>query len=138
MKVAKYGTTIVIIHVITHALHGLAHAKIPIPLSLSQGLFIGIVIMLMPVIAAALLWTRLSRTGLLLFLSSLFGATLFGLYNHFIVLSPDHVSQVAFTGWGLLFQLTAVLTLIIDGWGCWISMRALKTMPQAASASNLR
>ena len=43
------------------------------------------------------------------------GAILFGIYNHFIVISPDHVSHVSFTGWGLLFQIIAILTLIIDG-----------------------
>lgn len=134
MKIAQYGTAIVIVHVIAHTLHGLAHAKIPIPLSLSQSLFIGIVIMLMPIISAALLWTRFSRIGVWLLLGSLLGAILFGLYNHYIVISPDNVFQVAFTGWGLLFQLTAILTLIIDGLGCWVGILALKTMPQATSA----
>lgn len=137
MKAAQYGTAIVIIHAIAHALHGLAHAEIPIPLSLSQDVFIGIVIMLMPIISAVLLWTRFSRIGFWLLLSSLFGAILFGLYNHYIVISSDHVSQVSFTRWGLLFQLTAVLPLIIDGLGSWVSIRALKTAPEAISASHL-
>ncbi len=137
MKVAQYGTTIVVIHAIAHTLHGLAHAKIPIPLSLPQSLFIGIVIVLVPVISAALLWTRFFRIGLWLLLSSLFGAILFGFYNHYVVISPDHVSQVAFAGWGVLFQLTAILILLIDGLGCWVSLQALKTMPEATSAADL-
>jgi hypothetical protein len=58
------------------------------------------------------------------------GAILFGRYNHFIVISPDHVSQVSFKGWGSLFQVTAILTLIVDGLGCWISVWAFKTMQQ--------
>lgn len=138
MKTAQYGTAIVIVHAIAHTLHGLAHANIPIPLSLPQSLFIGIVIILIPIVAAALLWTRFSRIGLWLLLSSLFGAIGFGLYNHYIVISSDHVSQVAFTGWGLLFQITAALTLIIDGWGCWVSVWALKTMPEAPRNVNLK
>ena len=137
MKVAQYGTAIVIVHAIAHTLHGLAHAKIPISLSLSQSLFIGIVIILIPIIAAALLWTRFFRIGLWFLLSSLFGAIVFGLYNHYLVISPDHISQVAFARWGLLFQLTAALTLIIDGWGCWVSIRALRIMPKATSSVNL-
>ena len=134
MKVAQYGTTIVVIHAIAHTLHGLAHAKIPVPLSLLQSWFIGIVIVLAPLVAATLLWTRFSRVGIWLLLSSLLGAILFGIYNHFIVISPDHVSQVSLTGWGLLFQVTATLTLIVDGFGCWISIRALRTAQQLQKA----
>lgn len=130
MKIAQYGTIIVVIHAIAHGLHGLAHTEIPIPLSLLQSLFIGAVILLTPIIAAVLLWTPFDRIGSWLLLSSMAGAILFGIYNHFIVISPDHVSHVSFAGWGLLFQITAILTLIIDGFGCWIGVWALKTIQQ--------
>jgi hypothetical protein len=134
MKVAQYGTTIVILHAIAHGLHGLAHVEIPVPLSLLQSVFIGAVILLLPILAAVLLWTPFDRLGSWLLLSSMAGAILFGLYNHFLVISPDHVSHVAFTGWGLLFQSTAMLTLIVDGLGCWVGIRALKTMQQPEKA----
>ena len=113
MKVAQYGTTIVIIHAIAHGLHGLAHEEIPIPLSLLQSVFVGVVILLVPIIAAVLLWTQFDRIGSWLLLSSMIGAILFGIYNHYIVISPDHVSHVSFVGWGWLFQVTAILTLIV-------------------------
>lgn len=113
MKVAQSGTAIVVLHAIAHGLHGLAHVEIPVPLSLLQSVFIGVVILLAPILAAVLLWTRFDRVGSWLLLSSMAGAILFGLYNHFIVISPDHVSHVAFAGWGLLFQITALLTLKI-------------------------
>jgi hypothetical protein len=128
MKAAQYGTTIVIFHMIAHGLHGLAHIEIPVSLSLLQSMFIGTVILLIPILAAVLLWTPFDYLGSWLLLSSMAGAILFGFYNHFIVISPDHVSHVAFTGWGWLFQITAILTLIIDGAGCWISVWALKTI----------
>jgi hypothetical protein len=134
MKMAQYGTTIVILHVITHGLHGLAHGEIPVPLSLIQSLFIGVVILLIPIIAAILLWTEFNRLGIWLLLSSLTGAILFGIYNHLIMISPDHVSHVSFEGWGLLFQVTAFLTLIVDGLGCWFSLWALKLIPQSEKA----
>jgi hypothetical protein len=134
MKVAQYGTTIVILHAIAHGLHGLAHVEIPVPLSLLQSVFIGAVILLLPILAAVLLWTPFDRLGSWLLLSSMAGAILFGLYNHFLVISPDHVSHVTFTGWGLLFQSTAMLTLIVDGLGCWVGIRALKTMQQPEKA----
>jgi len=120
MKIAQYGTAIVVLHAVAHGLHGLAHVQIPVPLSLLQLVFIGFVIWLTPIIAAVLLWTPFYRIGGWLLLSSMLGAVLFGIYEHFIVISPDHVSQVSFIGWGILFQLTAILTLIVDGLGSWI------------------
>jgi hypothetical protein len=128
MKVAQYGTAIVVIHAIANGLHGLAHVEIPVALSLLQSLFISIVIFLIPIIAAVLLWTQFYRIGSWLLLGSMAGSLLFGLYNHFIVMSPDHVSQVSFAGWGLLFQVTAFLILIVDGLGSGVGVWAIKTI----------
>ena len=138
MKIAQYGTAIAFIHAIANGLHGLAHVKIPIALSLIQGLFIGIVIFLVPILAAILLWTKFSRLGIWLLLFSLAGSGFFGLYNHYMVISPDHVSQVPFAEWGLLFQVTAFLILIVDGFGCGFGVWALRTLsfaPQQEKAA---
>ena len=133
MKIAQYGTAIVVIHAIANGLHGLAHVEIPVPLSLVQSSFVGTVIFLIPIIAAVLLWTQFYRLGCWLLLGAMAGALLFGIYNHFIVISPDHVSQVSLAGWGLLFQITAYLVLIVDGFGSWFSIWALKTIGQPQS-----
>ena len=130
MKIAQSGTAIVVLHAIAHGLHGLAHTEIPVPLSLPQSLFVGGVIFLIPIIAAGLLWTSFDLIGGWLLLGSMTGAVLFGIYNHFITISPDHISQVSFEGWGLLFQITAILTIIVDGFGCWIGLSALKSVQQ--------
>jgi hypothetical protein len=130
MKIAQYGTVIAVIHAIAHSLHGLAHQEIPVPLSLLQTIFIGTVILLAPILAAVLLWTNFHRIGGWLLLSSMAGSILFGIYNHFIVISPDHISQVSILGWGLLFQITAILILIVDGLGAAIGLWSLKSMQQ--------
>jgi hypothetical protein len=130
MKIAQYGTTIAIVHAIANGLHGLSHVKIPVPLSLIQSLFVSIVIFLIPIVATILLWTQFDRIGSWLLLSSIAGSLLFGIYNHFIVISPDHVSQVTFAGWSLFFQITAILILIVDGLGCGIGVWALRTLHQ--------
>jgi hypothetical protein len=129
MKTAQYGTAIAVLHAIANGLHGFAHVEIPVPLSLLQGLFISIVIFLIPIIAVVLLWTQFYRIGSWLLISSLAGSLLFGIYNHFIVISPDHVSQVSIVGWGLLFQITAILILIVDGLGAAIGLWSLKSLP---------
>ncbi|WP_298907278.1 hypothetical protein [uncultured Nostoc sp.] len=130
MKIAQYGTAIVVIHTLINGLHGLAHVEIPVSLSLLQSLFVGIVIFPIPMIATVLLWTQFYRIGSWLLLSSIAASLLFGIYNHLLVISPDHLSQVSFAGWGLLFQITAILILIVDGFGCWIGIWALKTIQQ--------
>jgi hypothetical protein len=128
MKIVQYGTAIVVLHAIANGLHGLAHVEIPVALSLHQTLFVGIVIFMIPIIASVLLWTQFYRIGSWLLLGSMAGSLFFGLYNHFIVMSPDHVSQVSFAGWGLLFQVTAFLILIVDGLGCGVGVWAIKTI----------
>jgi hypothetical protein len=130
MKIAQYGTTLIVIHAIANGLHGLAHVEIPVPLSLLQSLFVGIVIFPIPILASVLLWTQFYSIGSWLLLGSMAGSLLFGIYNHFIVISPDHVSQVSFVGWGLLFQVTAFLILIVDGLGCGVGMWALRNLQQ--------
>ncbi len=130
MKIAIYGTTIVVLHAIANGLHGLAHVEIPVALSLLQSLFVGIVIFPIPILAAVLLWTQFYRIGSWLLLGSMAGSLLFGIYNHFIVISPDHVSQVSFVGWGLLFQVTAFLILIVDGLGSGVGIWALRNLQQ--------
>ncbi|MEH2163137.1 MAG: hypothetical protein V7K38_19445 [Nostoc sp.] len=130
MKIAQYGTVIVVLHAIANGLHGLAHIEIPVALSVLQSSFVAIVTFLIPIIAAVLLWTQFYRLGSWLLLGSMAGSLLFAIYNHLLVISPDHVSQVAFAGWGMLFQVTAILILIVNGFGCWVGIGALKTTTQ--------
>jgi hypothetical protein len=129
-SIAYYGTAIVVIHAIVSGLHGLAHITVPVPLSLSQSLFVGFVILLAPIAASILLWTPLQRTGSWLLLSSMFGAFVFGIYNHFIAISSDNISQVPFVDWGILFDITAILLFFIEGLGCAIGVWALSALQQ--------
>jgi hypothetical protein len=130
MQLAYSLTTVVVIHAIVVTLHGLAHQKIPVPLSLLQSLFVGIVIVLTPIAAAVLLWTSFYRIGRWLFLGSMMGALLFGIYNHFIVMSPDHISQIPFEGWGVMFQMTALLLWVTEGIGCGVGIWAVNPIRQ--------
>lgn len=132
MQFAQYGTTVVAIHAIVVALHGLAHQKIPVSLSLVQSLFVGLVIVLAPIVAVGLLWTQFARAGRWLFLISMVGSLLFGIYNHFIGMSPDHIAQIPFEGWGVVFQVTAILLLVTEGIGCGVGVWTLNPNWQKA------
>ncbi len=50
-------------HASVHDLHGLAHKELPVPLSLIQALFEGVVVILAPIIAAGLPWMPFYRIG---------------------------------------------------------------------------
>lgn len=132
MKISQYGIAIVVIHEIVNGLHGLAHIKIPVPLSLIQSSLVLLVIFLAPIVAAISLWTRFYRMGIWFLLSALVGSILVSTYIHLIGMSPANISQVSWQGWGLLFYVTAILSFVIDGLGCWLCGRALKSIHQPA------
>ena len=52
MKIAQYGTTIVVMHAIVHGRQGFAHKEIPVPLSRLQSWFVGVVMTLAPIISS--------------------------------------------------------------------------------------
>lgn len=132
MQLTYSVTTLVVIHAIIVLLHGLAHQNIPVPLSFVQSLFVTVVIVLAPIAATVSLWTQFYRMGNWLFLVSMSGALMFGIYNHLISLSPDHVSQISFEEWGALFQVTAVLLLLTEAIGCGVGVWALNSIQQKA------
>lgn len=127
-SVIRYGTIVFVSHTIVVALHGLAHEKMPVPLSPLQSLFVGSIIVLAPIAAIILLWTPLQQAGSRLLLSSMAGAMLFGLYHHFIAMGPDRISQIPFAGWGVLFHITAILLFFTEGLGCGVSVWTLNTL----------
>ena len=125
-RYAKYGTAFVLAHGLVGTVHGLAHTHMGIDLTFLQKLFIISVITLAPLLAALLLWTRLRKVGAVLLLFSMLGSLIFGVVNHFLITSPDHVLHLPASEWRLTFQATAVLLVIIECLGCWIAASALR------------
>jgi hypothetical protein len=64
------------------AWHGSAHTHLGIELSTEQTLFVYIIVIIAPVVAAILVWTRYLSTGLWVFFLSMLGSFLFGAYHH--------------------------------------------------------
>ena len=108
LKVAAY--LLIVVHLLLVVLHAVAHQMLevnPTPVQLS---FIVAVIMSAPVIAGVLL-RKYEKSGAVLLAMSMFGAFLFGVYNHFVGHSIDHVAEVAHLQpriWSTIFQSTAV------------------------------
>ena len=87
-------TGLVAIHLAASLWHGSAHTQLAIELPPHKTLFIFIVIIIAPVVAASLVWTRYIAIGLWVFFLSMLGALLFGAYHHYVLVSPDNISHL--------------------------------------------
>ena len=96
--------------------HGAAHQAAQVSLSLAGNLFVFLVIIAGPLIG--LVWLRRTHAaaGAWLIAATMAGALVFGLVNHFLILSPDHVDRVP-EPWHIWFGATAVLLLITEAVG---------------------
>lgn len=122
-RAAWLGTALVAMRAVPLLLHSAAHVELRIFLpSVWANAYVWIVLFVAPVVAAGWLWTRAARAGAWLLFASMFGSLAFEVYNHFMVMSPDHVSQVPANSLGRLFQGTAVATAILDAAGCGASI----------------
>ena len=87
-------TALVVVHFIATLWHGDAHTKLAIELSPVQNIFVYVVILFAPIVAAGLAWTRYLSIGLWLFVLSMLGALLFGVYHHYVLVSPDNIGHL--------------------------------------------
>jgi hypothetical protein len=87
-------TGLLLVHLAASLWHGSADTHLGIELSTEQTLFIYIVIIIAPVVAAILVWTRDESIGLWLFFLSMLGSVLFGAYHHYVLVSPDNISHL--------------------------------------------
>lgn len=128
-RTIKFAMVTIVAHAAVGSLHAAAHQTLGVELSPLQLLFILAVIMLAPLIAALLLWKRMTATGATLLAGSMAGSLIFGVYNHFVAISPDHVSHVGAMPqkfWALIFQITAALLTLVEALGIWAGIRLLK------------
>ena len=116
----RFALAIVVAHALIVALHAAAHQILDVRASKTQTFFIVIVIMIAPVLAGILLLQRVRVIGAVLLTGSMVGSLVFGVYNHFIISSPDHVSHVSVMTpviWAVIFQVTAVLLAVAEIFG---------------------
>jgi hypothetical protein len=91
----KIATTVfVAIHFAVSLWHGNAHTALAIALPPEKNAFVVIVILIAPLVAASLVWTRYFLVGMWMFFLSMLGAMLFGAYHHFILVSPDNIGHL--------------------------------------------
>jgi hypothetical protein len=87
-------TGLVTIHLAASLWHGSAHTQLAIALPPDKNAFVYVVILIAPLVAAGLVWTRYSSIGLWVFFLSMLGAFLFGAYHHYVLVSPDNIAHL--------------------------------------------
>jgi hypothetical protein len=85
---------LVTVHLAASVWHGGAHTQLAIALPPGKNAFVYVVILIAPIVAAGLVWTRYISIGLLMFLLSMLGALLFGAYHHYVLVSPDNIAHL--------------------------------------------
>jgi uncharacterized membrane protein len=128
-KLIRFTWATIIVHAGVSTLHGAAHQILGVKLTLSQSLFVIIVIAIAPLLAGVLLWKKASAAGAIILLLSMAGSLAFGVYHHFVAISPDHVAHVSalsHSSWVTVFQATAFLLAPVEAVGVVAGILLLK------------
>ena len=87
-------SVLVTFHLAVTLWHGQAHNVLNIGLSPAKNVFVLVVILIAPVVSGFLIWTRHAMAGLWIFCISNLGALVFGVYHHYILVSPDNIGHL--------------------------------------------
>lgn len=107
--------TLVGAHTLLVVAHAWAHTQLGIPAPLWHNIYIGVVIIAAPLVAAGLLIRGFSAAGTWLLMFAMLGAFLFGTGFHFVFHTPDHVHAQPSTSWGAFFRATAAGLALVEG-----------------------
>jgi len=123
----------VVVHFLVAGWHGASHQMLPVPLSALQTAFVAIVIIALPLVGAALTYSRYLLPGAAIVFASMLASLVFGLVNHFIVVSPDNVWCIPQAPWRASFISSAVVVAASEAfgtccgaWALWRLMRVQK------------
>jgi hypothetical protein len=135
-RAAKCATAIVVaVHLLINIVHGVAHLELHTGLSLSGSVFVIAVVLILPLAAMVLVWAAQKQLGLILLSSSMLASLLFGLYHHFLIMSPDHVHSQTASPLGMTFIFTAYGLLITEAIGTYICIHFLRVAKENAKAN---
>lgn len=110
-------TIAVVAHLIVNLAHGHAHTRLGVGLNAFQTLYVFGVILIAPLVALVLSFTRLARAGAWLLLVSMLGSLIFGLLYHYVIISPDNVAYLPVGSARDLFRISAMLLFLTEAFG---------------------
>ena len=131
-------TIAVLAHLAVSILHGQAHTRLGVALSNWQQFYVLTVIVVAPLVALALSFTRYAVAGLWLMLASMLGSLIFGGVYHYLIISPDHVSHLPPGDARGMFRVTALLLLVTETFGVIVAAMALRKWFADAISGNRR
>ena len=126
--VAWIVTVAVLAHLVVNVLHGRAHTDLRVGLSNWQQIYVIAVILLAPLVALILSWTRYIKAGLWLLLVTMLGSLIFGICYHYIIISNDHVAHLPPGEARGLFRVTALLLVVTEIVGVAVAAVAIRTL----------
>lgn len=127
-QVKILSALVVLAHLSVTLVHGQAHRKLGVALVPWQQSFVFIVIMIAPLVALALLWTRFARLAVWILALSMGGALIFGAVHHYVLVSPDHVSHLPPGDAQGQFKATAALLLLTELFGMIVGLWGVRTL----------
>jgi len=125
-RLRQIGIATVISHLLVVTPHSLAHTNLQIDMNRWQNIYIGVVILLGPIVSAVLLAMR-RKTGFTLLSLTMAGSLVFGVYYHFIAAGPDNVASLHEHPWTSTFQLSAVFLAVTELCGTVVGVLGMKT-----------
>jgi len=120
----KWMAASVLVHLLVSMIHGAAHTWASVPMSQAANLFVFVVILAGPLIGLGLSFRTKLYGGVVVALT-MAASLVFGVVNHFLIDSPDHISHIA-AAWRSLFVTTAVLLTITELLGVAIALRLVR------------
>lgn len=121
----RWAAGVVVAHLIISILHGAAHDGAHVPMSVPANAFVFLVVIAGPLVGLALMW-RAPRAGGWIVAATMTASLVFGVVNHFVFVSPDHVAHVA-REWQPLFAATAGLLALTEAVGAGIGARVARS-----------
>ena len=127
-------TIIVLAHLIVNLLHGQAHTSLGVGLNNWQQIYVITVILLAPLVALILAFTRYTGTALWLLFASMLGALIFGVCYHYVIISPDHVAHLPPGDARGMFRTTALLLIVTEALGVVVALWSIRGYKKAQEA----
>lgn len=126
---------VVVLHLAVTLAHGWAHSAAAVPLGGVALAFVIVVIQAAPLIGLAWMWKN-SLAGARLIGLAMSASLLFGLINHFVISSPDHVNHVT-PQVRPVFVSTAIMLVLTEAAGSILGLTA-RTRATARARSQRR
>ena len=123
----RAAAALVYVHAGIVIVHGLAHARLHVPLSTWAGVFVAVLIGIMPIVALVLLKKRSRFKGAVTLGTAMAASLVFGIWNHFVVQGGDHITHLSGGPWRLPFQVTAGLLAVTEGIGGILALQLLRS-----------